>query len=52
VAKIDQRGGVIMVEAALPNPGGGDPTWVFAVTGLFFVIIIGAGIFLRLRRRK
>jgi LPXTG-motif cell wall-anchored protein len=41
-----------MVEAALPNPGGGDPTRVFVVTGIFFVIIIGTGIVLWLRRRK
>jgi hypothetical protein len=41
-----------MVEAALPNPGGGDPTWVFVMVGIFFVIIIGAGIALWLRGRK
>jgi LPXTG-motif cell wall-anchored protein len=41
-----------MVEAALPNPGGGDPTWVFVMAGIFFVIIAGAGVMLWLRRRK
>ena len=41
-----------MVEAALPNPGGGDPTWGLVVSGIFFVIIAGTGIVLWLRRRK
>jgi LPXTG-motif cell wall-anchored protein len=41
-----------MVDAALPNPGGGDPTWVFVMTGIFCIVIIGTGIFLWMRRRK
>ena len=41
-----------MIETALPNPGGGDPTWVFVMTGIFFVVIIGTGIILWLRRRR
>jgi hypothetical protein len=41
-----------VVEAALPDPGGGDPTWVFVVTGIFFVVIISTGIVLWLQRRK
>lgn len=41
-----------MVEAALPNPGGGDPIWGLVVSGILFVTIAGAWIVIWLRRRK
>ena len=41
-----------MVEAALPNAGGGDSIWGLVVLGILFMIIAGATIFLWLRRRK
>lgn len=37
---------------ALPNPGGGDPTWVFIVTGIVFVILVVAGAIMWRRRGK